>query len=45
MPSIHIPEDTWADLLMQYDGDHNRAREAVKDAARQAAQDGGENDG
>lgn len=37
MPSIHIPEDTWADLLMQHDGDRDAAREAVKDAAREKA--------
>ena len=37
MSSIHIPEDTWADLLMKHDGDRNAAREAVKDAARKEA--------
>lgn len=35
MPSIHIPEDVWADLLMKYDGDREKAREAVKDAAKE----------
>jgi len=37
MPSIHIPEDVWASLLMQNDGDRDAAREAVKDAARERA--------
>lgn len=37
MPSIHIPEDTWAALLMQHDGDQEEAREAVKDAAEAKA--------
>lgn len=35
MPSIHIPEDVWAQLLMQNDGDREKAREDVKDAARE----------
>jgi len=38
MPSIHIPEDTWADLLVQYDGDRVKAREAVKAAAADAVE-------
>jgi len=38
MPSIHIPEDTWADLLVKYDGDREAAREAVKDAAAAAVE-------
>lgn len=33
MPSIHIPEDTWAKYLMAHDGDPEAAREAVKEAA------------
>jgi len=37
MPSIHIPEDTWAELLMKYDGDRDKAREAVKEAAKEKA--------
>jgi len=40
MPSIHIPEDTWTELLLQYDGDREAAREAVKDAAATAVEDG-----
>jgi hypothetical protein len=36
MPSIHIPENTWAALLMQHDGDRDKAREAVKQAAKEA---------
>lgn len=34
MPSIHIPEDTWTQLLGQCDMDRAKAREAVKDAVR-----------
>lgn len=37
MPSIHIPEDVWAELLMQNDGDRAKAREDVKTAAREKA--------
>ena len=33
MPSIHIPEDTWTELLLKNDGDRDAAREEVKDAA------------
>jgi len=39
MPSIHIPEDTWASLLVQYDGDREQAREVVKSAAADAVED------
>jgi len=35
VPSIHIPEDVWADLLMQNDGDRDAAREDVKHAVRE----------
>jgi len=38
MPSIHIPEDTWAQLLMKHDGDRDAAREDVKDAAAKRAE-------
>ena len=34
MPSIHIPEDTWAGLLVKHDGDREAAREAVKRGAK-----------
>ena len=33
MPAIHIPEDTWAKLLMECDGDRKEAREKVKEGA------------
>ena len=39
MPSIHIPEDTWAQLLMEHGGDRDAAREAVKDAVAKRAKD------
>jgi len=38
MPAIHIPEETWADLILKY-GDRDAAREAVKEAAREKAGD------
>jgi len=40
MPSIHIPEDTWTELLMQCDGDRDQARERVKQAVSDDAQTG-----
>jgi len=42
MPSIHIPEDVWADLLMQNDGDREATRDAVKEAAADAVEDADE---
>ena len=39
MPSIHIPEDTWTELLLEHDGDREAAREAVKEGARQMVAD------
>jgi len=38
VPSIHIPEDVWADLLMQNDGDREATRDAVKEAAADAVE-------
>jgi len=38
MPSIHIPEDVWADLLMANDGDRAAAREDVKRGAEAVAE-------
>lgn len=34
MPSIHIPEAAWAQLLVQEDGDTDEARARVKRAVR-----------
>lgn len=36
MPSIHIPEDTWAQLLVLCDGDREQAREIVKESVADA---------
>ena len=37
MPSIHIPEDAWTKILLQEDGDREKARERVKQAVRREA--------
>lgn len=35
MPSIHIPEDTWTQLLMQHNGDRAATTKAAQDAVRE----------
>ena len=39
MPSIHIPEDAWTEILLQEEGDGEQARERVKEAVKREAQE------
>ena len=37
MPSMHIPEEPWTEILLQEQGDREQARERVKRAVRREA--------
>lgn len=37
MPSQHIPEEDWTRILLAHDGDREAAREEVKDAVAERA--------
>jgi len=39
MPTIHIPEEIWATLLVEHNGDRAEAREDVKRGAGQIAEE------
>ena len=39
MPSIHIPEESWTEILLQEEGDREQARERVKEAVKREAQE------